>query len=75
MIDVMGRIWLQGAPFVRAEVATLEPTKRPPKIPYVPNEDDIIVQSMFIDGNNDQNNMEIQNYQNNEMMDQDEIEE
>ena len=30
MIDVMGRIWLQGAPFVRAEVKTLEPQKRPP---------------------------------------------
>ena len=72
MIDVMGRIWLQGAPFVRAEVATLEPKERPPKIPYVPTEDDIIVASMFIDNDADQNNMEIQNYQNNEMMDQNE---
>jgi hypothetical protein len=75
MIDVMGRIWLQGAPFVRAEVKTLEPQKRPPKTPYVPNEDDIIVESMFLDPNTYDNNMEIQNYQDNEMMDQDEIEE
>ena len=75
MIDVMARIWLQGAPFVRAEVKTLEPQERPPKTPYVPNEDDIIVESMFLDPNTYENNMEIQNYQNDEMMDQDENEE
>ena len=51
------------------------PQKRPPKTPYVPNEDDIIVESMFLDPNTYENNMEIQNYQDNEMMDQDEIEE
>ena len=46
--DVMVRLHLQGAPFVRADLAQYKPKKRASTIPTCMIEDDAIVENFFI---------------------------
>ena len=46
--DVMVRLHLQGAPFVRADLAHYKPKKRASTIPTCMIEDDAIVENFFV---------------------------
>ena len=46
--DVMVRLHLQGAPFIRADLARYKPKKRASTIPTCMIEDDAIVENFFI---------------------------